>query len=114
MVKKAVCDTCGREYTDDGSVQMVQRWLEKDNYAPCSDLSCRGQMQIKDIEPVEPVCTTDECCVYQSTDRTCIRKGTTRCKWAVVGGTIPKDYATCDGCDYGYCESLGSAYEPAE
>lgn len=44
--EKAVCSRCDAEYTDQSSIDMVKKWLAKDNYAPCPNLSCCGQMAI--------------------------------------------------------------------
>jgi len=57
-----------------------------------------------------PICTSEVCCIEQDIDRECGQAADLpRCKWAIVGGTIPEDHALCDGCN-GDCPS---AFEPA-
>ena len=51
MPKKAVCNVCGAEYTDAPSIEMVTKWgSEGDGFAPCPNMSCPGQMEIKGEE----------------------------------------------------------------
>ena len=45
MAEKVRCKGCGREYTDEESVVMTKKWLEK-GYAPCPILSCNGQLEV--------------------------------------------------------------------
>ena len=45
MAAKAVCSMCRAEYDDEESVELVRTW-QKDGYAPCPNLSCRGQLEI--------------------------------------------------------------------
>ncbi len=47
--EKVVCNRCGAEYADQNSVDMVKRWLARDNYAPCPNLSCPGQLEVKEV-----------------------------------------------------------------
>lgn len=49
LTEKVVCNVCGVEYTDQDSVDTVKGWLAKDNYAPCPNLSCRGQLEVKGV-----------------------------------------------------------------
>lgn len=47
MLEKVKCNTCGGEYTDPDSIQMVKDWLSKpDKYAPCPIISCPGQLEV--------------------------------------------------------------------
>lgn len=49
MAKVAKCNKCGAEYTDQESIDMVEQW-QKDGYAPCPNISCPGQLEIKEEE----------------------------------------------------------------
>lgn len=47
--KYAQCDKCGCKYDDEESIRMVELWLANpDKYAPCPNIGCRGQMQVKE------------------------------------------------------------------
>lgn len=51
MTEKVVCNQCGAEYEDTESIEQVKRWnAEDDGYAPCPNISCSGEMEVKDIE----------------------------------------------------------------
>jgi len=54
MAEKVVCNKCGAEYTDLGSAEMVRDWLAKDGYAPCPNIGCSGEMEIRNV-PEEAV-----------------------------------------------------------
>lgn len=42
------CNRCGAIYTDKPSIDMVKKWLQKDDhYAPCPVISCPGEMEVK-------------------------------------------------------------------
>ena len=45
---KAVCNQCGATYDDKESMEMAKKWLE-DSYAPCPNISCRGQLELKEV-----------------------------------------------------------------
>ena len=45
-MEKVVCNTCGAPYDDKESVELVKKWLE-DGYAPCPNISCPGQLEVK-------------------------------------------------------------------
>ncbi len=47
LVEKAVCSACGAEYTDQESINLVKTWRSTGDYAPCPNLSCPGQLEIK-------------------------------------------------------------------
>lgn len=47
--EKVVCNECGAEYTDQGSIEMVKKWLVADDYAPCPNIECQGQMEVKEV-----------------------------------------------------------------
>jgi len=49
VVERAVCNKCGATYTDKESIEMVRKWI-KEGYAPCPNLSCPGQMELKKEE----------------------------------------------------------------
>ena len=55
MPEEVVCNVCGIAYSDDDSIQMVKKWLEKDGYAPCPNIMCPGQLEIKDSLIARPV-----------------------------------------------------------
>lgn len=42
---KAVCNQCGAEYTDTSSIELARRWIAEE-YAPCPNISCPGQLVI--------------------------------------------------------------------
>lgn len=46
--EKVVCNGCGAEYTDQYSIEMTKKWVEG-GYAPCPNLSCRGQLEVKEV-----------------------------------------------------------------
>lgn len=48
MTEKAVCNKCGAEYTDAESIELAKKWTA-DGYAPCPNLGCRGQLEIKQL-----------------------------------------------------------------
>ncbi|GAH39319.1 unnamed protein product [marine sediment metagenome] len=45
---KAVCNQCGETYDDKESIEMVRKWVEE-GYAPCPNISCHGQMELKGV-----------------------------------------------------------------
>lgn len=48
MAEKVVCNKCGAVYTDRESVDQVKKWkAEGDGYAPCPNISCPGELEIK-------------------------------------------------------------------
>ena len=50
-MKKVVCNQCGATYEDTESVEQVKKWkAEPDGggYAPCPNLSCSGEMDVKE------------------------------------------------------------------
>ncbi len=53
QMKKTICNRCGVTYDDEDSVKMVEQWQES-GYAPCPNLDCPGQLEIKEQE--EPKC----------------------------------------------------------
>lgn len=48
MTEKAVCNKCGAEYIDKESIELVKKWTAG-GYAPCPNLSCPGQLEIKEV-----------------------------------------------------------------
>lgn len=42
------CNRCGAIYDDQESVELVKKWL-KDDYAPCPNLSCPGELAVKEV-----------------------------------------------------------------
>ncbi len=48
--EKVVCDECGAEYTDQKSIDLVKKWNALNDYAPCPNLSCHGEMAIVEVE----------------------------------------------------------------
>lgn len=44
---KAVCNRCGVEYTDVESIKLAQKWVDE-GYAPCPNISCPGELEIKE------------------------------------------------------------------
>lgn len=44
------CNRCGSTYEDAESVQQVRKWLAEEGFAPCPNLSCRGQLEIKEVD----------------------------------------------------------------
>ncbi len=43
-----VCNKCGASYMDRESIELVEKWI-KEGYAPCPNLSCSGQMILKEF-----------------------------------------------------------------
>lgn len=60
-MEKLVCDRCGTEYTDEGSIEMAKRhegaWAalcRKDGVEPrgviaCPNVQCTGELQLKEV-----------------------------------------------------------------
>lgn len=46
MPEKVVCGQCGATYTDPESIELAKKWIA-DGYAPCPNISCRGQLELK-------------------------------------------------------------------
>ena len=46
-MERAVCNKCGATYEDKESIDLVKKWL-KTGYAPCPNISCSGEMEIKE------------------------------------------------------------------
>jgi len=44
---KVVCNQCGATYDDKESIEMAKKWAEE-GYAPCPNISCPGQLEIKE------------------------------------------------------------------
>ena len=44
MMKKVKCNACGIEYTDEGSLNLAEKWIEG-GYAPCPMVRCRGELE---------------------------------------------------------------------
>jgi len=43
------CNKCDAVYTDQDCIDLVKKWLAAPGgYAPCPDLSCRGQLELKE------------------------------------------------------------------
>ena len=47
-LEKVVCNVCGATYTDELSVEMAKTWIAA-GYAPCPNLSCPGQFEVKEV-----------------------------------------------------------------
>ena len=47
MAKIVKCNVCGAEYDDEDSIQLVEEW-QRAGYAPCPNISCPGELEIKD------------------------------------------------------------------
>ncbi|MBA7465840.1 hypothetical protein ES707_01012 [subsurface metagenome] len=45
----ARCNKCGATYTDIESIEMVRKWAAQ-GYAPCPNISCSGELEIKKAE----------------------------------------------------------------
>lgn len=42
------CNKCDTTYEDKESVELVKQWLSNDDkYAPCPNIGCSGQMELK-------------------------------------------------------------------
>ncbi len=44
---KVICNQCGVTYEDNESIEMVRKW-SAEGYAPCPNLSCPGELEIKE------------------------------------------------------------------
>ncbi|GAH24403.1 unnamed protein product [marine sediment metagenome] len=44
---KAICNQCGATYTDEESIDLAKKWIAQ-GYAPCPNLSCQGELEIKE------------------------------------------------------------------
>lgn len=44
---KVICNRCGVTYEDNESIEMVRKW-SAEGYAPCPNLSCPGELEIKE------------------------------------------------------------------
>ena len=44
---KVICNQCGVTYEDNESIEMVKKW-SAEGYAPCPNLSCSGELEIKE------------------------------------------------------------------
>ena len=44
---KAICNQCGATYTDKESIDLAKKWTAQ-GYAPCPNLSCSGELEIKE------------------------------------------------------------------
>ncbi|MBA7693072.1 hypothetical protein ES703_101647 [subsurface metagenome] len=44
---KAICNQCGATYTDKESIDLAKKWTAQ-GYAPCPNLSCQGELEIKE------------------------------------------------------------------
>ena len=86
MPKKAVCNVCGAEYTDAPSIEMVTKWgSEGDGFAPCPNMSCPGQMEIKGGESTLKV---------ERYGGGIVKVGNVDVMTSVVGGGWTVDYIT--------------------
>lgn len=47
-MEKVVCNECKAEYTDNESVELAKKWIAE-GYAPCPNLSCTGQLELKEV-----------------------------------------------------------------
>ncbi len=45
----ARCNKCGATYTDIESIEMARTWAA-DGYAPCPNITCPGELEIKETE----------------------------------------------------------------
>lgn len=45
-MEKVVCNTCGATYDDEESIALVKKWTEG-GYAPCPNIACPGQLEVK-------------------------------------------------------------------
>ncbi len=43
---KVICNRCGADYSDEQSIEQVKKWIA-DGYAPCPNLSCPGELEVK-------------------------------------------------------------------
>jgi len=46
MPEIAKCSKCSLEYTSKEDLDMVKSWIEKNNYAPCPNVPCSGQLTL--------------------------------------------------------------------
>lgn len=44
---KVICNKCGATYTDPESIELAKKWV-KEGYAPCPNLSCPGELEIRE------------------------------------------------------------------
>ncbi|KKM60099.1 hypothetical protein LCGC14_1545160, partial [marine sediment metagenome] len=44
---KVICNRCGETFEDKESIEMVKKW-SAEGYAPCPNLSCPGELEIKE------------------------------------------------------------------
>jgi len=56
-MEKVVCNQCGAEYEDKESMELAKKWIEE-GYAPCPNLSCPGEMELRKIMTAEEVVKT--------------------------------------------------------
>lgn len=47
MTRFVECNKCLARYDDEESVELVEKWIA-DGYAPCPNISCPGQLTIKE------------------------------------------------------------------
>ncbi len=45
IMEKVVCNRCGAEYTDKGSVDLAKDGIA-DGYSPCPNISCPGELEV--------------------------------------------------------------------
>ena len=45
----AICNKCGATYDDSESIDMARKWIRA-GYAPCPNISCPGELELKEKE----------------------------------------------------------------
>lgn len=48
MTVKVVCNKCGATYTNQESIEMVEKWVAE-GYAPCPNIACQGELELKEV-----------------------------------------------------------------
>ena len=46
MTVKVVCNKCGETYEDKESIELAKKWI-KEGYAPCPNIACQGELELK-------------------------------------------------------------------
>ena len=44
---RVICNKCGATYEDQESIDLAKKWIAQ-GYAPCPNLSCQGELEIKE------------------------------------------------------------------
>ena len=60
MPEKVVCNKCGADYTDRESIEQVRKWIAE-GCAPCPNMLCMGQLEIKEVPAASPATECSNC-----------------------------------------------------